>query len=221
MELVAQVRVLLDQPLTLRVDEPRRLDRVGDHRRDDAEECQRAIVVAAGVERQVDAERADRPAIDDERDADEAELLARELGTLVRAAQEHRLAADLRHDDRPAALHDPAGDAFAQPVAGPPARRAQPDRGLDGELGGVRLEDRHGAANGVVMALEDLQHGMEAGLEIERPGQGLADLDERGELADLGAVIAAGPPGPRLRGGSDTFVAHAGVSDKFVGSASA
>ena len=74
-QLLLQVRVLVDQPLVLRGDEPLHLERLPDHRGDDAEERLRALVVAVGLELQVDAERADDAAVEADRDADEAGFL--------------------------------------------------------------------------------------------------------------------------------------------------
>ena len=45
-QLLPQVRVLVDQPPLLLLDQPLDLDRLRDHRRDDAEELDAAVVVA-------------------------------------------------------------------------------------------------------------------------------------------------------------------------------
>ena len=58
-QLLPQVRVLVDQPLVLRRHEPLHLERLADHRRDDAEERLRPVEVPVRLELQVHAERAD------------------------------------------------------------------------------------------------------------------------------------------------------------------
>ena len=73
-QLLFEVRVLVDQPLVLRGDEPLHLERLPDHRGDDAVERLRALVVPVGLELQVDAERADDAPVEADRDADEARL---------------------------------------------------------------------------------------------------------------------------------------------------
>ena len=179
------MRVLVEQLLALVVDEALHLDGLRDHRCDDAEEFLRAVVVAIGLELEVDAQRADRLAVEHDRHADEAELLLRQLGPLRRAVQEHRLAADLRHDDRLAALDDASGDAFAELVADAIAGAVEPVGGLDLELAGVFVEHDDGAADGAVMAAEDFEDAMEPGLEIDRAGQRLARIEQGGQAPDF------------------------------------
>ena len=83
LQLLAQVRVLVDQPLALGLDEALQPHRLADHRGDDAEELRGADVEPIGLERQLDEQRADRPAGDGDRHADDAELLG--LAALGRA----------------------------------------------------------------------------------------------------------------------------------------
>ncbi len=118
--------VLLDQPLDL--------DRLRDRRRHDAVELDAAVVVAIGFELEVDAQRADGPAVEQDRHADEAELFLRQLGALRRAAQKGRLPAHARDDDRLAALDDLADDAFAEPVADRVRRLVEAVARLDVQL---------------------------------------------------------------------------------------
>ena len=179
------MRVLVEQLLALVVDQALHLDGLRDHRRDDAEKLLRAVVVAIGLELEVDAERADRLAVQHDRHADEAELLLRQLRALRRAVQEHRLAADLRHDDRLAAFDDAAGDAFAELIADAIAGAVEAVGGLHLQLAGVFVEHDDGAAHGAVMAAEDFEDAMEAGLEIDGAGQGLARVEQGGEAPDF------------------------------------
>ena len=74
-QLLPQVRVLVDQALLVLLDQPLDLDRLRDHRRDDAEELDAALEVALRLELEIDAERADGSAVEQDRHADEAELL--------------------------------------------------------------------------------------------------------------------------------------------------
>ena len=100
-QLSLEALVLLHQPLAIRLEQPLDLHRLGDHRRDDAEELRGPLVIAVRLEPQLDAQRADGAAVHDQRDTDERPLVA------VRAAfGQGRLAADTRHDDRPRALDD-------------------------------------------------------------------------------------------------------------------
>ena len=77
LQLLTQVRVLVDQPPPLFLDDALDVERLGDHRADDAEELHAAVVVAIRLEAQVDGERADGGAIERDRHADVAQLLLR------------------------------------------------------------------------------------------------------------------------------------------------
>ena len=83
-QLLAQVRVLLDQPLTLGVGQPLDLERLGDHRGDDPEKPDRVVVVAVALERADHGKRAGRLAIEHDRHADERDLLLVRLAALPR-----------------------------------------------------------------------------------------------------------------------------------------
>ena len=115
-ELLPQVRVLVEQPPPLLLDQPLDVERLPDHRAHDAEELRAALVVAIALEAQVHAECADRPALLQDRHADETQLLAAGLGPPGGPVEQRRLATDPRHDDGLAALDDLPRDTFAQPV---------------------------------------------------------------------------------------------------------
>ena len=134
---------------------------------------------------QIDAQRADRLAVQHDGHADEAELLLRQLGPLRRPVQEHRLAADLRHDDRLAALDDAPGDAFAELVADAIAGAVEAVRGFDLQMAGVFVEHDDGASDGAVMAAEDFENAMKAGLEVDRACQRLARIEQGGQAPDF------------------------------------
>ena len=78
-QLLPEVRVLVDEPPLVLLDQPVDLQRLRDHRRDDAEELRAALEVALRLELEIDGERADGAAVQADRHADEAQLLVREL----------------------------------------------------------------------------------------------------------------------------------------------
>ena len=184
-QLLPQVCVLVEQLLALVVDQPLHLDGLRDHRGDDPEKFLRAVVVAIGLELEVDAECADRLAVQHDGHADEAELLLRQLGAFRRAVQEHRLAADLRHDDRLAAFDDPSGDAFAELIADAIAGTIEAVGGLHLQLAGVFVEHDDGAADGAMMPAQNLQDAMQPGFQIDGARQRLARVEQSGETTDL------------------------------------
>ena len=157
------MRVLGQQPPALVLDRALHLQRLRDHRGDDAHELHAAVEVALGLEPQIDAERADRLAVDQDRHADEAELLARQLGSSRRAVQKVRLAADPRHDDRLAALDHAAGDAFADAVADALRRLVEAVGRFDVEIALLGQQGDDAAQRAVPLA-ENLEHAVEGGL---------------------------------------------------------
>ena len=181
-QLLPQVRVLVDQRPLVLLDQAVNLHRLRDHRRDDAEELGAALEVALGLVLEIDGQRADRAAVQADRHADEAQLLVRQLGPPRRAVQERRLAADVRHDDRLAALHDLAGDALADAIADQARAVADAVGGLDAQVA-VLLENRDDAADGAVMAREDLEDAVERRLQVQRARQRLADFEQGREAA--------------------------------------
>ena len=76
-QLLAQVQVLVDQPLLVLLDQPLHLDGLRDARRHDPVELDAAIVVAIGIELEVDGERPDGAPVEQDRHADERELFLR------------------------------------------------------------------------------------------------------------------------------------------------
>ena len=160
-----------------------------DHRRHHAEEVGVALEVPLLREGEVHRQGAGGLLAEDDGNADEGQLRAR-LPAL--AVQEERLAADHRDHDGPAALHHAAGDAFAHPVAGALTLVGDAEGRLDVDLPRVRVEQRHRAAQNLMMRLELLQHSQQCLLEIRRTRERLADLEQGGELADL-ALLFDGP----------------------------
>src|SRR5439155_22012898 len=151
----------------------------------------------------IDAERADRAAVEEDRHADEAELFVRELGSARGALEERRLTADTGDDDRLAALHDAAGDAFAELVGDGARPAGEAVGGFDAQLA-VRLQERHDAADGAVMARQDLEDAMERGFLVQRARQRLADFEQRGQAAGFARHRVALGGGRRFRPGRDS-----------------
>ena len=185
------MRILVDQPFLVFLDEALNLDRLRDARRGDAEKFDVAVVIAVGVEPQIDAEGAHRPAIDQDRHADEAELLFGQLGTLRGAIEKCRFLADARHDDRPAALDDLADDAFAQTVANGVGGRLETIRGFDVQLPVVAKQGDE-ASDGAVVLGQHFEHTMETRAEIQSTRERLADFEQRGQSPRLSRVSRGG-----------------------------
>ena len=119
-QLPLQPDVLLDQPLAVGLDQALDLDRMRDHRRDDAEELAGALVVAFRLEAQLEREHARR------RGGSAAAARRRTIrsGSPGSPLAERGLAADPRHDDRTAGR-----EHLARQRAAPACRSARRDRG--------------------------------------------------------------------------------------------
>ena len=195
-ELVAQVRVLLDQAPALGFRHARDLHGLRDHRADHAEELQRSLILPVPLEREVHRQRADGPAVDAQRHADEAQLAG--VGAPPALVQQ-RLLRHLRHDDGAAALDDAAHHALARRGPG----RAGARRSAAASRTASPLSSSASVTAGAddaVMPLERVEHGGQRLGQLEAARQRLADLDERGQLADLsGGVFARRRQGRRGR----------------------
>jgi hypothetical protein len=171
LQLEPQVRVLVDQLLALSLNQAVHAHRLRDHRSDDADEFRGAVVVAVRLEMQIDANGADRLAVERDRRRDVGELLLRQLGPLGGAMQKARLAADARHDDRFAGLDDFAGNALPEPIAHLTARRDRAGRRLELHVAGLVVQQHDRAAHGAVMPAENFEHALQRGAQIERRGR--------------------------------------------------
>src|SRR4051812_820597 len=181
-QLLAQVRVLVDQPPLVLLDQPLNLHRLRDHRGDDAEELLAALEVPFRLVAEIDRQRADGAAGQDDRHADEAQFLVRELGPSRGAMQERRLAADARHHHRLGRLHDRAGYPFADLVTHRPRPVAEAVGGFDAQVA-VGIDQRDDAADGAVMSSEDFEDAVQRRLEVQRPGERLAYFEQRRQAA--------------------------------------
>ena len=133
-QLSLQPDVLLHQPLALGLEQPLDLDRLRDHRGDDAEELAGALVVAVRLEPQLDAEHAGGAAV--QRAA--ARRRTTRSSSPATPLAERRLAADARHHDRPAGREDLARERAAGHAGLPAAIAAAADRRDDLERQTVR-----------------------------------------------------------------------------------
>ena len=179
--------VLVDEPPLVLLDQPLDLDRLGQHRGDDAHELDAAVEVALGLVAQIDAERADGAAVEQNRHADEAQLLVVALGPSGRAIQHRRLAAHPRHDNRLAGLDHPSRNTFADAVLHRLRRPVQSVRGLDEQLAALAQHDDH-APHGAVMPRQDFEDAVECRFAIESARECLTDFKQRRQPARFASL---------------------------------
>jgi hypothetical protein len=175
-QLLAQVRVLVHQPPALLFDQALNVQRLRNHRADDAEELDAALVVALRLELQVHGEGADGLTLHVDRHADEAQLVARNVGAPRHTVQELGLLADARDDNRLAALHDLTRDPFAHLERGAACPVIEPFDGFNLQLAFAQQRDH--AAHDAVVADQDLKHSLHRRLEVQRARQRLTDLEQ-------------------------------------------
>src|SRR5947209_6818435 len=108
-------------------------DRLSHHSGNQAETLEFQLVVAIGLEAQIHSQRADCLSLHDHGNTDVRDFLFLEIA-LSGSIQEHRLEADLWHDNGLAGPDNPARDSLAEPVPGESSRIAQPGRCLDPNL---------------------------------------------------------------------------------------
>ena len=204
-QLLPQVRVLVEQSPPLLLDQPLHVERLRDHRADDAEELHAAVVVALRLEAEVDGERADGGAVHRDRHADEAELLLAD----GRDGAGRRLRNAGSRLTRGTTIGSPAFDHLAgDPLADLEAHGAgavlEALGGLDQQL--AVAQQRHHAAHHAVVADERGEHTLHRSLQIERARQGLAHLQQGRQaprIARGGSGIGSGLGGRHSR--SPTF----------------
>ena len=206
-ELLPQVGVLVHQAFLVFLDQALKLDRLRDHRRDDAEELDAAVVVALRLEPEIHAEGADRAAVQDDRYAHEAQLLVAELGAARRAVKEPRLAAHPGYDNGLACFDDAPRDALPHPVLDGLRRPIEAVGGFHAQLAAFS-EKGHDASDGAVMACEDLEHAVQRRLEVERARQRLAHLEQRRQAPGLASLPRRGGDGLRFQTGHSSHFFH-------------
>src|ERR1700693_2430024 len=92
--------VLVEQALFVDFDQMPNLDCLGDHCGDDRQEFGPPLIVSIRFVPQIDAERADRFSVDQDRDADETQLLVLQSSLpYAQTVEKQGLSTDLRHDD--------------------------------------------------------------------------------------------------------------------------
>ena len=181
--------VLREQAVALRLDGAVGAERLGDHRRDDRKELRVGLVVAVGVEGEVDGERAGRLPLEKDGNADQAPL-GRARATLEGAVHHQRFPSGGRDHDRPPALHHLADYTFADLVSGAKPVCGNAHRGLDADLDGRLVEEEDGGADGAAMLLELLEHPLERAAQLGTAGEGLSNLGEDREETDVRACFA-------------------------------
>ena len=180
-ELAPQLGVLVEEALSLRLHQVVDAHRLADHRAHHPEELGFLVVAAVLLVGQRHPERPHRPVLGPDGHADVGHLVPARAAEDARAVQEERLAADLRHHHRPAALRDPPHDPLAEPVAGVAHRRAAPARRLDREVARLVVLEHDRGRERPPALLQDRDRPLERGPEVQRASEGLADLEEVGQ----------------------------------------
>ena len=187
LQLVPELGVLLDQARPLRFHEPMHAHGLAEHGAHDGQAGRFLVVAAVLAIGKGDSERPHRPPADGHGHADVGQLALAVRPQDTGAVEEQGLAADLRNDDRAAALHHAARDAFTGLVVRAP--RLLPSRAdgrLHRQLVAVGLAQRDRGAHRAQALLDVLEDAAEGGTDVERGGEGLADLEEVGQDFGLG-----------------------------------
>src|SRR5262249_28482907 len=163
---------------------------LGDHRGDDPQELDGRVEVALLLEPEVYPQRADRFAVEYDGHANKGQLLVVQILPLGGPVQKQGLAADLWNYDGFAALDDAAGNAFAKAVTYAASAGRMSVCSFDGKVARLLIQQSDRAANHPVMALQDLEHAVECGLQVQRARKRLADLDQRRKLLYFSRLIA-------------------------------
>ncbi len=194
------MRIFLDELLPFRLNQTLDFQRLRDHRGHDPKKLDIAIEVAVRLELQIDANGAGGLAVQDDRHAQVTQLLLRQFWALGGTIEKHRFATHARHHDRSAALDHAAGDAFTNLVA---RFRSLLDEAVGGfhlQRASFFMEQDDRAPYGAMVAAEDLEHPMQASLEIERTRESLTGFEQGRELADLAGGRVGGAWGACGRG---------------------
>ena len=189
-ELLLELGVFLHQLPALLVHQALDPECLGDHAGRDPERVHGALGHVAGRVALLDGERADRPAVQGDGDAEEGDLLL-PLSPGRGSVEEVRLEAHLGHHGRRPGLGDHAGDALAHAVAHPSGGPGIAQRRLDHEHAALVLQQGDRTAERAAVALEHLEHAVETGLQVQGAGERLAHLHQHGELAGVRLALAA------------------------------
>ena len=186
-QLLAELRVLVEEALPFRLHEVVDAHGLADHRAHDPEELRLLLVAPVLVVGQRHPERPHRVLVRLDGHADERQLVLPRLLEDAAAVEEERLAAHPRHHDGPAALDDASRDPFPDPVPGVGAELARSRGRLHREVAAPLVLEGDGGGQRAVAFLQDLEDAQERGPEVQGGAEGLADLEEVGERAGVGS----------------------------------
>src|SRR5262245_44479331 len=150
--------VLVNQSPSFLLDQPLDVERLRNHRADDAEELDAAFIVAFRLELQIDGKGAGGGSLYGDGNADETQLVAREIGTARQPVQEVRLLADARHHNGLAALDDLTRDPLTNLEADGAGAVIEPFDGFHVQLPFTEQGDH--ATHDAVMSDENLQDAL-------------------------------------------------------------
>jgi hypothetical protein len=176
-QLLPQVRILVGEPPPLLVDHPLHVERLRDHAADDADELDAAVVVALRLEPQVDGERADRLAVEHDRNADEAQLLLGVLGAPRRKVEERRFA--LTRGTTIGLLLSTTLPVMPSPSLMRMVRARSSKPSTASTCSSPSRSNVIIPRTNAVMTKQRAKHTLQSGLQIECAREGLADLEQR------------------------------------------
>ena len=186
LELLGEAAVFLNQPLTLFLGGQTQLDRLGDHRGDDREQTH--VLLQRGALRvgPIGAQGADDPVLQLDRHADVRDVSVGARDDRTGAVQKTRLFGHLGDDRRLSALKHLADHPLPDAVAAPALLlRGEPESRLDRDLPGFPVEQVQASPNDSLVAGNDLQDRTQGVPQVEAGVQGLADVEQHGQLLDL------------------------------------
>jgi hypothetical protein len=184
-QLLTELGILGDKLVPLRLEEPVDPEGLRDHRGDDAQELQQPLVIPFGPVLQLYRERPDWPAMQQDRDADEAEFPASTFPPGCRPMKESWILADQRHHLRLTGRSDFSSDSLAQLVPDHFSVPGEPQPGAHVELASAIVEQRHGPTYGAASTAQNYQESGEACLKAKVPAKGLTDIHKCAEFPGL------------------------------------
>ena len=191
-QLAPELGVLVEEALPLRLHEVVDAHRLADHRAHDPEELGLLVVAAVLLVGERHPEGTHRPVLGPDGHADVRHLGPPGAAEDTGAVEEEGLPAHLGDDHRPAALRDPAHDPLAEAVAGVPDRGAAAARGLDREVARLLVAQDDGGGERPPALLQDGEDPLEGGPQVQRAPEGLADLEQVGQLPRVGGAGSHG-----------------------------
>ena len=189
-QLLLQVHAFIQQALLVGFDQVIDLNCLRDHRRDNREKLCRSFIIAFGFIFQVDTQHADSFTIHDDRNTQERPLLpANRFLSDAQTIEKHRLATNLRNNDRFPGLDYPTGNSLPDSILNSArATFVQAIRRLDTQLFGIGIEQHHDAADHAMIAAERFQHASKRTLQTVSSGEHLTDSEESRQLSRLVSI---------------------------------